>query len=160
MRLVTASLIVLAFAANPALAQPPAGSVTPVPATPSPPPGPPSPPGPPPVTTAPPPVTAAPPVTTAPPPETAPANQPVQQAAPPPPAPIELSPDVPYPNGLADPVENLTRADNDRDGGGFPWGLLGLLGLLGLVPWLRGTGPKTIYVEREKPGEGPTRPRE
>jgi hypothetical protein len=65
---------------------------------------------------------------------------------------------MPYPNGLADPVENLTRADNDRDGGGFPWGLLGLLGLLGLVPWLRGTGPKTIYVEREKPGEGPTRP--
>jgi hypothetical protein len=37
--------------------------------------------------------------------------------------------------------------------------LLGLLGLLGLVPWLRG-GPKTIYVEREKPGQDPNRPRE
>jgi hypothetical protein len=109
------------------------------------------------VTVTTPPVTT-PPVTSTPPPETAPVNQPVQQAAPPPaPAPIELSPDVPYPNGLADPVENLTRADNDRDGGGFPWGLLGLLGLLGLIPWLRG-GPKTIYVEREKPGQDPTRP--
>jgi hypothetical protein len=105
------------------------------------------------VTTAPPPVVAAPPV------ETAPVNQPIQQAAPPPPAPVELSPDVPYPNGLADPVENLTRADNDRDGG-FPWGLLGLLGLLGLVPWIRGTGPKTIYVEREKPPQEQSRPRE
>jgi hypothetical protein len=82
----------------------------------------------------------------------------VQQTAPPPPAPIELSPDVPYPNGLGDPNENFARADNDRDGGGFPWGLLGLLGLLGLVPWLRG-GPKTIYVERERPGQDP-RPRE
>ena len=149
MRIVAASLMVIAFVAAPALAQPQAATTTTAPVTPSPPPGPPATPSPPPVTTTPP-VTSTPPVTTAPPPETAPVNQPVQQAAPPPPAPIELSPDVPYPNGLADPVENLTRADNDRDGGGFPWGLLGLLGLLGLVPWLRG-GPKTIYVEREKP---------
>jgi hypothetical protein len=104
-------------------------------------------------------VVIAPPVET-PPPETAPVNQPVQQAAPPPPAPIELSPDVAYPNGLADPVENFARADNDRDGGGFPWGLLGLLGLLGLIPWIRGTGPKTIYVEREKPGQEQSRPRD
>ena len=153
MRIVTASFVALAFAASPALAQPPAGSTTPSPPPAATPPGPPVTTSPPPVTTAPPPVTTAPPVTTTPPPETAPVNQPVQQAAPPPPAPIELSPDVPYPNGLADPVENLTRADNDRDGGGFPWGLLGLLGLLGLVPWLRGTGAKTIYVEREKPGQ-------
>jgi protein TonB len=95
----------------------------------------------------------------APPPAPAPVQRPVQQAAPPPPAPIELSTNVEYPNGLADPQENFARADNDRDGGGFPWGLLGLLGLLGLVPWLRG-GPKTIYVEREKPGQDPNRPRE
>jgi hypothetical protein len=81
----------------------------------------------------------------------------VQQAAPPPPAPIELSANVAYPNGLADPeFANMTTADNDR-GGGFPWGLLGLLGLLGLVPWLRG-GPKTIYVERERPRPDEDRP--
>lgn len=157
-RLTTASLAALALAwAAPGLAQPggtpPATTATP------------------PVTTAPPPTTTppttAPPPTTTPPPEAAVpveiapvVNQPVQQAAPPPPQPIELSPDVPYPNGLADPVENLTRADNDRDGGGFPWGLLGLLGLLGLIPWIRGTGPKTIYVEREKPAQDPDRPRE
>jgi hypothetical protein len=102
-------------------------------------------------------VTTPPPEITTP-PESPPVNQPVQQAAPPPPAQIELSPTEPYPNGLADPV-NFASADNDRDGGGFPWGLLGLLGLLGLIPWLRG-GPKTIYVEREKPGHDPKRPRE
>jgi hypothetical protein len=151
-RLATAPLIaavsLIAVAASPALAQPgttaarpPGGGAIPVPS-------PPAPPGPVPPSTNPPPV------------ETAPVNQPVQQTAPPPPAPIELSPDVPYPNGLADPVENFARADNDRDSGGFPWGLLGLLGLLGLIPWLRGTGPKTIYVEREKPPQEQTRPRE
>jgi hypothetical protein len=163
-RLVTASLIVLMAAAGPALAQPtgtparpPAGTATPAPA-------PAPPPANPPVGTNPPPTASNPPLITAPPVETPPVeappvNQPVQQAAPPPPAPIELSTNVEYPNGLADPQENFARADNDRDGGGFPWGLLGLLGLLGLVPWLRG-GPKTIYVEREKPGQDPTRPRE
>lgn len=158
MRIVTVSLIALTFAAGPALAQPPSGTTTP-PSTAPAPPSPPATTSPPPATTTPPPVTTAPPpVTTAPPVETAPVNQPVVQAAPPPPAPVELSPDVPYPNGLADPVENFARADNDRDGGGFPWGLLGLLGLLGLIPWIRGTGPKTIYVEREKPRPDETGP--
>jgi hypothetical protein len=162
-RLVTASLIALAVAASPALAQPsgtaarpPAGgAAVPVPVPSPPPPSPPPTTNPPPTTT--PPVTTTPPETT--PPETAPVNQPVQQTQAPPPAPIELSPDVPYPNGLGDPNENFARADNDRDGGGFPWGLLGLLGLLGLVPWLRG-GPKTIYVERERAEQDPNRPRE
>jgi hypothetical protein len=156
-RLVTASLIALALAAaGPGLAQPggapasPPGGTTPP--TPAPPPATTNPP----VTTNPPTVTVPPP-DTPPPVETPPANQPVQQAAPPPPAPIELSPTEPYPNGLADPVDNFSRADNDRDGGGFSWGLLGLLGLLGLVPWLRG-GPKTIYVEREKPRPDDRRP--
>jgi hypothetical protein len=154
-RLTTASLTALALVwAAPGLAQPgstpPATTATP------------------PATTTPPPATTPPPTTTAPPTtppdiatpiEIAPVvNQPAQQAAPPPPAPIELSPEVPYPNGLGDPVENFARADNDRDGGGFPWGLLGLLGLLGLIPWIRGTGPKTIYVEREKPRPDEDRP--
>ncbi len=154
-RIAGASLIALAVAAGPAFAQPGTQARPPAPATPAPAPAPP--PAGPPATTAPPPSNANPPVVTTPPPvvetppESPPVNQPAQQAAPPPPAPIELSPTEPYPNGLADPsFDNLTRADNDRDGGGFPWGLLGLLGLLGLIPWLRG-GPKTIYVEREKP---------
>jgi hypothetical protein len=154
MRIVTASLIILAFAAGPALAQPTTGTTTPAPPSAPPPPGPPATTSPPPVTIAAPPVTTAPPPTAAPPVETPPVNQPVVQAAPAPPPPVELSGDVPYPNGLGDPVENFARADNDRDGG-FPWGLLGLLGLLGLIPWIRGTGPKTIYVEREKPRDPP-----
>lgn len=154
-RILFASLIALAVGAGPALAQPgssparpPAGGTTPAPpATPAvPAPGTPAPPP----SAAPPPVIITPPPEDLPVPEAPPVNQPVQQAAPPPPAPIELSPTEPYPNGFADPV-NLATADNDRGGeGGFPWGLLGLLGLLGLIPWLRG-GPKTIYVERERP---------
>ncbi len=154
-RLVKASLIALVIGAGPALAQPagtparpPAGTAQPGPPPPSP--------APPPATTNPPPATT-PPVVAVPPPETTvpeapPVNQPAPQPAAPAPAPIELSPTEPYPNGLADPV-NFASADNDRGGGGFPWGLLGLLGLLGLIPWLRG-GPKTIYVERERPGPG------
>jgi hypothetical protein len=88
-------------------------------------------------------------------------NEPAPKAAPPPPpAPDTINLTGNYPNGFGDPeFDNISRADNDRDGGGFPWGLLGLLGLLGLIPWLRG-GPKTIYVEREKPGQNPNRPRE
>ena len=151
-RIVSASLVALMVAAGPVSAQPPATGTTPAPAPPAPP-SPPPPPSNPPVVTTPPPETTTPPES---PPESPPVNQPVQQAAPPPPAQIELSPTEPYPNGLADPV-NFASADNDRGGGGFPWGLLGLLGLLGLIPWLRG-GPKTIYVEREKPGQDPTRP--
>jgi hypothetical protein len=157
-RFVNVSLAVLAIAAaTPAWAQPSGGVATqtaPTPAPPSPPP---------PATTNPPPAATNPPTVTLPPPETVPetppepVNQPVQQAAPPPPAPIELSPTEPYPNGLADPGDNVFQADNDRGGDGFPWGLLGLLGLLGLIPWLRG-GPKTIYVERERP-PGPGEPR-
>ena len=158
-RFAAASLIAIAVAASPALAQPGSspGAAVPVQA----PPPVPTPPAlsPPPVTTAPPPVTTTPPETTA--PETAPANQPVQQSAPPPPAQVELPANVAYPNGLADPeFANISGADNDRGSGGFPWGLLGLLGLLGLVPWVRG-GPKTIYVERERPRpQDPTRPPE
>ncbi|HYD11441.1 MAG TPA: hypothetical protein VEC11_01190 [Allosphingosinicella sp.] len=157
-RIVNLSLIAVALAAGPALAQP-AGTATP-------PPVPAPPPANPPVTTNPPPTSANPPVVTTPPPEvetppeSPPVNQPVQQAPAPAPEPIELSPTEPYPNGLADPsFDNMAQADNDRGGGGFPWGLLGLLGLLGLVPWLRG-GPKTIYVERERPrpGQDPNRP--
>jgi len=151
-RFVTASLIALAVGASPALAQP--GGTAARPATvaavpvPAPPPAtnPPVTTNPPPVTTTPPDSTAPPPQTT-PPPETAPVNQPVRQA-PPQPAPEVLPDNVSYQDP---PMDNYFRADNDRDGGGFPWGLLGLLGLLGLVPWIRGTGPKTIYVEREKP---------
>lgn len=160
-RFATASLIAIAVTASPALAQPGSSPATavPVPAPPAPSPPPPTT-SPPPVTVAPPPVTTTPPESTTP-PETAPVNTPVQQAAPPPVAPIELSANVAYPNGLADPeFANMTTADNDRGGGGFPWGLLGLLGLLGLIPWLRG-GPKTIYVERERPRTpDPTRPGE
>lgn len=157
-RIVNASLIALLVGAGPALAQPAGGATAAPPTTTPAPPSPPAPSPPPPVTTNPPVVTTPPPATDTP-PESPPVNQPVQQAAPPPPQQIELSPTEPYPNGLADPVDNFARADNDR-GGGFPWGLLGLLGLLGLIPWLRG-GPKTIYVERERPGspDDPNRPR-
>jgi hypothetical protein len=161
-RIASVSLIALIIAAGPALAQPagtpsrlPAGTAQPAPPPPSPAPGPPATANPPPATT-PPVVTVPPPETTT--PEAPPVNQPAPQPAAPAPAPIELSPTEPYPNGLADPV-NFASADNDRGGGGFPWGLLGLLGLLGLIPWLRG-GPKTIYVERERPGQDPNRPRE
>jgi hypothetical protein len=151
-RLASVSLIALMVAAAPVLAGPAAATTPPVPAPPSPTPaGPPSTPGPPPV--------PSPPVVSPAPPESPVANQPAAQPAPQPvapaPVPIELSPTEPYPNGLADPV-NFASADNDRGGGGFPWGLLGLLGLLGLIPWLRG-GPKTIYVERERPGQDPNR---
>jgi hypothetical protein len=150
-RFASVSLIAMIVAAQPVLAQPASATTPPVPAPPSP-----TPAGPP-VTTSPP-ATPAPPATVAP-PETPLANQPAPQPAPQPvapaPAPIELSPTEPYPNGLADPV-NFASADNDRGGEGFPWGLLGLLGLLGLIPWLRG-GPKTIYVERERPGQDPNR---
>ncbi len=161
-RLMTASLIVLALVAGPALARPGSTAARPPAGTATPPPTPAPPPSNPPVTTSPP--TTTPPTVTVPPPETIVpetppvTNQPVQQAAPPPPQQIELSPTEPYPNGLADPFDNVSQADNDRGGGGFPWGLLGLLGLLGLIPWLRG-GPKTIYVERERP-QDPTRPRD
>ncbi len=157
-RLAATSLIALTFAmAGPVLAQP-TGTAQPAPPPLPAPAGPPATPAPPPSTTNPPVVTTTPPEIQTP-PESPPANQPAPQAAPPPPAPIELSPTEPYPNGLADPLDNIARADNDRDGGGFPWGLLGLLGLLGLIPWLRG-GPKTIYVEREKPGLERPPPRE
>lgn len=160
-RIASVSLIALIIGAGPALAQPtgsssrPPGTAQPAPPAPTPP-GPPATTNPPPIAT-PPVVTTPPPETTAP-PEAPPVNQPAPQPVAPAPAQIELSPTEPYPNGLADPV-NFASADNDRGGGGFPWGLLGLLGLLGLIPWLRG-GPKTIYVERERAGQDPARPRE
>ena len=75
-----------------------------------------------------------------------PAPQPVPQQ------PVAISPDAAYPNGFADPADpfaNEARAYNDQEG--FDWGLLGLLGLLGLIPLIRGSGPRTIYVERDEP---------
>lgn len=77
--------------------------------------------------------------------------QPAPQPAPQ--QPITISPDAAYPNGFADPADpfaNEASAYNDGQGG-FDWGLLGLLGLLGLIPLIRGSGPRTIYVERDEP---------
>ena len=76
--------------------------------------------------------------------------QPAPQPAPQ--QPVAISPDAAYPNGFADPADpfaNEARAYNDQEG--FDWGLLGLLGLLGLIPLIRGSGPRTIYVERDEP---------
>ena len=144
MRFAVGSTLVLAAVAAPALAQ--NSSATP-PAVSSPPPK----------TEAPPPATTAPPATASPPETTAPADPPpaviVQPAPQPvPQQPVAISPDAAYPNGFADPADpfaNEARAYNDQEG--FDWGLLGLLGLLGLIPLIRGSGPRTIYVERDEP---------
>jgi hypothetical protein len=142
----TAASVALALLAAPAGAQnssaespavpapPPAKAETPPPATAP--------------TTSPPPTTSSNIVETSPPP-------PVQSAPAPAPAPITISPDAAYPEGFADPADpfanDLALANRNQQSGGFPWGLLGLLGLLGLIPLLRGSGPRTIYVERDQP---------
>ena len=144
MRFAVGFTLVLAIVAAPALAQNSSAA-------------PPSVSAPPPKAESPPPATTAPPATASPPETTTPAEPPptvvVQPAPQPAPQqPVAISPDAAYPNGFADPADpfaNEARAYNDQEG--FDWGLLGLLGLLGLIPLIRGSGPRTIYVERDEP---------
>lgn len=91
-------------------------------------------------------------------PERGPSAPPIQQQVDPnladPRAPEPgFSPDEPYPNGFADPID--AEADElyaAREDDGFPWGLLGLLGLLGLfgLAGRRGERPHSVYRERRE----------
>ena len=127
--------------------------------------------------TTPPPTTTERPPTTTPPPPTTTTTEPVRTETPPPrtgtpevvtvPVPVQSAPpptielqDQPYPSGFADPDapfgNDMSVQVRQREGGGFPWGLLGLLGLAGLLGLRRHHGHRhVVHSERYDDGRPP-----